>query len=113
MTTPTRQGAVVNKIYAFVNGEWGSDLVGVAIAEDGMVLAQHVSSSESWVWHDLGVGSTRQHDHYAEHYPNGFEVEYVPMEQRDSHAGLQAALAANRTLAAARAAATEPTACTD
>lgn len=97
---------MTSKIYVVVTGEWPSpgpgftpDYAGCALAEDGNVLSSHISSSESWLQHDLGVTSERRHDIYREHYPDGFEVVYVPMDQRDSHEGLQAAIKANHALA--------------
>ena len=85
------------KIYGFFNSmrEFG-DAEAVAIDETGKVLATHVSSNESWAAHDLGMalGSTRKHEHYNEAHPTGWETEFVRIrDNRDAHAGLQAALA--------------------
>lgn len=83
------------KIYAFVNGHWGGgDMVALAVAEDGTVLAQHVSSSPSWAQHDMGVTSDWKHDKYAEHYPDGFEIEWV--DKPKEHLGLMAAFELNQ-----------------
>ena len=86
------------KIYGFFNStqEFG-DAVGVAITEDGRVLATHVSSNESWSRRDLGMNgeSSPKHKYYDEACPEGWECEFVPIrDDRDKHAGLQAALAA-------------------
>jgi hypothetical protein len=63
------------KIYCFIEGEWGdSDVSVIAVAEDGHVLARHVSSSEGWAQHDIGIGSEWKHDKYREHYPDGYEL---------------------------------------
>lgn len=91
---------MTNKIYAFANGDWAGDYLGVGMAEDGAVLASHVSSSETWLAHDLGATSQCEHERYAAHYPDGFEVEYVPLVELSSHAGLLAAVKANQAQAA-------------
>ena len=70
------------KIFAFVNGPVGNgrDVIGAAVAEDDTVLpASHLSSGASWCRRDMGADGhcTWKHDVYAEHYPGGFEVEWV------------------------------------
>ena len=45
------------------------------MAEDGTILAGHVSSSESWAKIDLTSGSKRHL--YEAHYPNGYRLEWV------------------------------------
>lgn len=87
------------KIYVFANGKWRNDFVGLAIAEDGNVLSNHISSSETWLTYDLGVISMQRHDKYGAHYPDGFAVEYVPFDQVETHVGLLAAVQANAALA--------------
>jgi hypothetical protein len=83
------------KIYAFVNGRWGGgDVLALAVAEDGSVLAQHISSSSTWAQHDMGVTSDRNHDKYAEHYPGGFEVEWI--DNPKDHPGVTAAFELNQ-----------------
>jgi len=87
------------KIYVFVNARWGTgDVIGVALAEDGHCLASHICSSESFVPHDLGATSTWKHDHYREHFPDGFDVVYVPSDQVADHAGIAAAAKLNKQL---------------
>lgn len=89
------------KIYGFSNtiSRRGDRLV-VAISEDGDILATHVSSSDSWGVHDLGMdGRTKwKHDVYDASYPDGWECEYVPFDNRDEHKGLQEALRLNSQL---------------
>ena len=87
------------KIYGFFNSmnEFG-DAEGIAIDETGEVLATHVSSSESWSRHDLGMNGecTWKHDIYDKAHPSGWECEFVHIrDDRDNHAGLRAALAAH------------------
>lgn len=43
------------RVFAFINGTVGSDLVGFVISENGVVVAQHVSSSLEWARHDLSL----------------------------------------------------------
>ena len=50
----------------------------VAIAEDGKVLAEHMSSSVLLAKADMGFGSsTRKHDLYDTKYPDGYELVWV------------------------------------
>ena len=65
------------KIYLFVNGTMGSDLVCVAIAEDGVVLGSHVCSAYGYMRHDLH-NSPRGRERCEQHYPHGYEVVMVP-----------------------------------
>jgi hypothetical protein len=90
------------KIYGFFNSnqEFG-DAASVAIAETGEVVCSHWSSHEGWAIHDLGMDGTSnwKHDIYAAFAPEGYELEFVRIrDDRDNHAGLQAAFAANREL---------------
>lgn len=51
------------------------DLLTIALAEDGKILAQHVSSSVAWARMDMGFyGGGPKIDTYEDHYPNGYEV---------------------------------------
>ena len=91
------------KIYAFSNVVGGGDGPAYAMAEDGTVLGSHWCSHEGYVPGDLGVTEgTRpdRHKTYAEHYPEGYEMEFVPAAQVRSHAGLQMAFALNQKQAA-------------
>ena len=47
---------------------------GVAVAEDGTLLAGHLSSSIGWFASDMGLTSRRKHDLYEAHYPDGYEL---------------------------------------
>ena len=58
---------VKQKIYITMNGTWGSDVSGVAVCEDGHVLAAHICSSESFFPHDFGITSNWKHDQYDNH----------------------------------------------
>jgi hypothetical protein len=90
------------KIFVYVQGRDGDgDLVGVALAEDGTVLAAHLSSSRSWFTRDMGLTSERKHDAYRAHYPMGYELVEVADDEAKDHPGLAAALESNRELVAA------------
>lgn len=82
----------MKKIYAFQNFEGGGEGPGVAISEDGAVLASHWSSNDYWAAHDLGVTSNWKHEIYQKYYPEGFEVVFVEDADMDSHEGVQAAI---------------------
>jgi hypothetical protein len=84
------------KIYVFLTGRWErtGDVMSAALAEDGTGLGGHLSSSESWAKHDMGVTSNRKHEGYREHYPHGYEV--VWLDNPEADAGWQAAHALNQ-----------------
>lgn len=92
------------RIYCWVNSGHGTDMqVVVALAEDGTCLASHMSSSEGWARHDIGVTSGWKHEHYSEHYPDGFEMVWVSdfhQHQRDDQ-GFALALVRNEASAEA------------
>lgn len=68
----------MKKIFVFINGERGTDWVqGLALCEDGTAVAQHVSSTEGWFEHDMGITSDWKHELYAAHCPEGFEIVHV------------------------------------
>lgn len=93
------------KIYVFSNVVRGGDGPCYAIAEDGTVLGSHWCSHESWASSDLGVNEGSRPDRhandYATHYPDGYEMEFVPSSEIGGHAGLQAAFKLNRAQAEA------------
>lgn len=82
----------VPKIFAFSNIIGGGGGECLAVAEDGKVLASHWCSNEAWASHDLGVTSDWKHEHYQQHYPDGYEMEFVASADFEKHAELQAAL---------------------
>lgn len=82
----------MKKVFAFQNFEGGGEGIGVAIAEDGMLLVSHYSSNATYAAHDLGATSDWHHDTYKAYYPDGFEVEFIKDKDVESHPGLQAAL---------------------
>lgn len=89
------------KIFVFCNsgrcaeGRTVQDHPMVAIAEDGHVLAGHICSHHGFAMHDMGINANGwKRDLYANHYPGGFEVEWVEPSTFDSHEGLKRAFAA-------------------
>jgi hypothetical protein len=92
-----------------VNGTaWGSDLYVLALAEDGELLASHVSSCEGWAKSDIGATGDRKHENYRAKYPDGFEVVWLDNPSGPEHAELIADLKTkNAAWAAARAAAVD------
>ncbi len=62
------------KIFVFVNGGNDLGIFGCALADDGEVIAGHVSSDCHWLRHDMGVTGNWQHDKYNAHYPEGWEL---------------------------------------
>ena len=68
----------MSKIYCFVNSGKGTEWQSVmALAEDGNCLAGHLSSNKYWAMHDIGINSDWKHEHYKEHYPNGYELVWL------------------------------------
>jgi hypothetical protein len=88
------------KIFVFVDDGQGTDWqVGVALAEDGALLARHVSSSRIFFCHDMGLTSERQHDVYSAYYPLGYELVEIPDDEVLTNSGLRAAFQRNKDLA--------------
>ena len=91
------------KIYCFSNVVGGGEGTAIAIAEDGTVLGSHWCSHECYVPGDLGVeeGSRPdRHEIYAKHYPDGYEMEFVPSKDAEKHEGLLQAIALYETKSA-------------
>lgn len=88
------------KIYVFSNVVGGGDGIALAMAEDGTVLGSHWCSCEAYAPGDLGVTPASRpdrHKTYAEHYPDGYEMEFVRASEVKSHPGLTAACVLNKT----------------
>jgi hypothetical protein len=105
----TPQESPKPKIFCFSNVQGGGDGIAYAMAEDGTVLGSHLCSHERFVPEDLGVKKGKRpdrHKTYAEHYPDGYEMEFVPAAEVATHKGLSAAYALNQKQ---RAASKDPT----
>lgn len=92
----------MHKIYVFSNVQDGGDGVCFAIGDDGAILGSHWCSNEGYAPYDLGVEpGTRpdRHKTYAEHFPDGYEMEMVWAKDRATHAGLQKAIRLNKASA--------------
>lgn len=88
------------KIFIFAQRIWTSgDMVGCALAEDGTCLAGHFSSSKAWLFHDMGLTSDWKHENYREHYPEGYELEWVEFDYVGGHEGLMKACELNQAMA--------------
>lgn len=86
----------------YVNGSTrGGDVMGYALAEDGTGLASHLSSNEDFSKHDIGLTSNWHHEAYEEHYPDGFELEWV--DDPENHELFNAAYELNKQKAQATA----------
>jgi hypothetical protein len=77
----------MNKIFIYSNVR-GGDGVAYAMAEDGTVLGSHWCSRESFVHIDLGDGRKDRKEAYQKHYPDGYEIEFIPLSDVTAHAGL-------------------------
>jgi hypothetical protein len=73
---------------------FGPGYSGHALAEDGTGICGHYSSSIDFAKHDLGLTSTWKHEHYREHYPDGYELEWV--DDPSNHAGFLKAYELNK-----------------
>ena len=83
------------KIFVFVNCVNSMGYNGLAMAEDGTVLAGHCSSSPAWLVHDMGLVGDWKHKKYAAYYPDGYELVDVIGEPGtvEAHAECLAAIA--------------------
>lgn len=115
------------RIYVFDNTNQHEWHHGIAIAEDGVCVAQHCSSTLWFCMTDMGMPidataavvnehardddttqdyrefkvtpfSYFKHDLYKKHYPNGYILEWIPRDQIESHEGLTAAYKKNQEL---------------
>ena len=90
-------------IYGFNNGGRPGWYSACLISEDGVGLGGHLCSAESYMLHDLGIlEGTRpdRHVSFRKHYPDGYRMEFIPMNEVKSHAGLDAAYEKNEARAA-------------
>jgi hypothetical protein len=85
----------MDKIYCFINGGSPGFLCVVALAEDGTGICSHLSSNIMYAKHDIGISSDWKHDLYKNHYPNGYELEWIDNEDIHTHEGLEIAFKRN------------------
>jgi hypothetical protein len=89
-------------IYGFNNGGSPGWYSGCLIAEDGNGMGGHVCSDEGFMYADLGIiegWRDNRHEAFRKHYPDGYRMDFVPMEEVRAHAGLEAAYNKNQELA--------------
>lgn len=68
----------MNKVYCIAKSKCVVDELCVfAFSQEGVVIATHISSSEAYAVHDIGVTSDWHHDIYRMLYPAGFEIEWL------------------------------------
>ncbi len=85
-------------LYCVPGGFRKTDVIGYAISEDGSGLVSHLSSDEWSSKHDMGFTSDWHHDVYDAKYPDGYELEWVEMDEVDTHEGLKKASELNEKL---------------
>lgn len=79
------------KIFCFINSDIGTGrdrIIAVdAISEDGYFLARHYSSTALFAKFDIGLTNPDNCNHakYKTHYPNGYELVWVPRKQIEAH----------------------------
>jgi hypothetical protein len=86
-------------VYLFSNAIGRSECCGFALADDGVMLATEWCSCDDYVRRDLGGYEYTRADlreKYAAHFPQGYQIVYVPWRNVIHHAGLQAAIALHR-----------------
>ncbi len=91
-------------IYGFNNGGSSGWYSAVLMAEDGTCLGDHACSAECYMPYDLGIlEGTRpdRHETFREHYPDGYQMEFVSFEAAKTHEKLQAAFKLNEAQAKA------------
>lgn len=86
-------------IYGFNNGGSSGWLHAQLLAQDGTALGSHACSNEFYMPHDLGIieGSRAdRHEHFREHYPDGYRMDFIPYEDVMTHEGLKEAFRLNQ-----------------
>jgi hypothetical protein len=88
-------------IYGFNNGGSPGWYSACLLAEDGTGLGGDVCSSEGYMPHDLGVlDGTRadRHEHFREHYPDGYRMDFVSYNDVRGHEALNLAFERNKAM---------------
>lgn len=89
------------KIFIVAQPLANGDVIGQALAEDGIGLAGHLSSNRMYVKHDMGINSRWKHEIYREYYPDGYElVDLTDLSEEElhEHEEFMRALTINREL---------------
>lgn len=82
----------MKKIFCFINSVSSIGYDVVALSEGGKPLAGHISSTEWYAKHDIGMTSDWKHDKYKEEYPDGYELIWLTREELESNSEFQKAL---------------------
>lgn len=85
-------------VFALSNQLGVSGLLGIAIAEDGQVLAAQEAADREWFRFHLGLTSCLSHNAYRSHCSGGYELIEVAEDEIREHQGLAAAFRRNREL---------------
>lgn len=83
-------------IYGFNNGLSGRLLEAVVMAQDGTKFITYPMRYEANMPVTLGIlngSSPELHEKFKRHYPEGYQMEFVPSEDIDSNKALQRAMA--------------------
>jgi hypothetical protein len=86
-------------IYGFNNGGSPRWYSAVLLADDGTPLGGHLCSHEGYMPHDLGIlegARPDRHEHFRQHYPDGYRMQFIPSDQVMTHPGLDAAVKRNQ-----------------
>jgi hypothetical protein len=86
-------------IFGFNNGGSPGWFSAILLSQDGEVLGGHMCSNEGYMTHDLGIlegARPDRHETFRKHYPDGYKMDFIHSSELKGHAGLDAAIAANR-----------------
>jgi hypothetical protein len=89
-------------IYGFNNGGSNEFYYAQLIAEDGTRLGSHICSSEQFMYGDLGILEgfrPDRHEAFKKHYPNGYRMDFISLNDVKNHVALQKAFKLNEKLA--------------
>ena len=88
-------------IYGFNNGGSPGWYTAQLIAEDGTSLGRHICSSEGYMTHDLGIlegTAPDRHKTFQKHYPDGYRMVFVSMDDVTDCEGLTKAYQLNQEM---------------
>ena len=91
-------------IYGFNNGGSSGWYSGCLLAEDGEGLGSHLCSHEGYMLHDLGIlegARPDRHESFKKHYPDGYRMMFVGIDEVRGHAGIDEAYRLNQEMAKA------------
>jgi hypothetical protein len=91
--------APVHRLVGQIFGFWGGmrefgDAPVYAITADGILVAMHISSSQKFGEMDI----FGHKDKFDKMFPDGWDYEWIPMEEQKAHIGLKRAIELNKNL---------------